>query len=382
MAATLIGRERVKRMFERRDHDRVPRHDHFWLETANRWQAEGFCGNRAAALDLLDGDFQSLGTFYVSPYGGERRVLREDEETCTIRDEWAATIRRWKDRSGAPEHVGFECKDRPFWEKTVKPALRGGGCSGDLDALEANFALARQKGRWCYLTSFEAFEFMRRLMGDEIFLMAMAEEPEWVLDVAETETDRVLRDLDSALEREIKPDGVLMCGDMAYNHGTLCSPRMYRELIRPSHQRLAAWAHRHGMSLIYHTDGDVNSVIEDFIVAGFDCLNPLEAKAGMDVRRLAPAYGDRLAFLGNIDVMVLAGGDRGEIEHEIGSKLEAGMATRAYAYHSDHSVPPSVRLETYRFVIELLDRYGQYEPLRVSRGAARPAPALHEAESV
>jgi hypothetical protein len=41
--------------------------------------------------------------------------------------------------------------------------------------------------------------------------------------------------------------------------------------------------------------------------------------------------------------------------------LKAGMATRRYIYHSDHSVPPSVSWDTYRYVIELLDKYGNYD---------------------
>jgi hypothetical protein len=36
------------------------------------------------------------------------------------------------------------------------------------------------------------------------------------------------------------------------------------------------------------------------------------------------------------------------------------MARRGYAYHSDHSVPPEVSWHTYQWVIDLLDRYGNY----------------------
>jgi uroporphyrinogen-III decarboxylase len=115
------------------------------------------------------------------------------------------------------------------------------------------------------------------------------------------------------------------------------------------------------MKFIFHTDGDVNRVLDLYLAAGFDCLQPLEAKAGMDVRTLAPRYGDRLSLWGNINVMVMGSNDREQIEEEVRTKLEAGKACHGYLYHSDHSVPPQTSWQTYLFIIELLDRYGRYE---------------------
>jgi uroporphyrinogen decarboxylase len=158
----------------------------------------------------------------------------------------------------------------------------------------------------------------------------------------------------------IQPDGLWIYGDMAFKTATMCSPGMYRELIWPDHKRLADWAHRHGMKFIFHTDGDVNGVIDLYIQAGFDCLQPLEAKASMDIRKLCPRYGAKLAFFGNVDVMKMATNDLELIEEEIRSKLAAGKATKGYAYHSDHSVPPQVSWKTYQAIIEMVKKYGSY----------------------
>ena len=131
-------------------------------------------------------------------------------------------------------------------------------------------------------------------------------------------------------------------------------------MIWPEHKRLVEWTHAHGMKFIYHTDGDVRGFLDLFVEAGFDCLQPLEAKAGMDVRQLAPQYGRQLSFFGNIDMTVAIRRDRAELEHEVKTKLAAGMANRGYAYHSDHSVPPQVSWATYQHIIALLDKYGNY----------------------
>jgi len=114
------------------------------------------------------------------------------------------------------------------------------------------------------------------------------------------------------------------------------------------------------MKFIYHTDGDVRPLIPSLIDTGADCLQPLEAKAGMDIRELVPQYGDRLSFFGNIDMTVANTNDRERVEHEVRSKLEAGMSTSGYLYHSDHSVPPGGSWETYQFIVELVERHGYY----------------------
>lgn len=362
----LTSRERVNRMFARQEHDRVPRHESFWPETIARWQTEGLRGDEQTALALLESDLHWVARSDPVPYPGRRDLLREEPETQIVRDQYGALLRCWKSRSGTPEHFGWECENRAVWEQQTRPAMLASGVQINVDAAVENYRVGRQAGKWCYLTCIESFEFTRRTMGDVVTLTAMPEEPDWIRDIARTHADLVLRDFDAVLVRGVKPDGLWIFGDMAFKTATMCSPQMYRELIWPEHKRLADWAHAHGMKVIYHSDGNVNQVVDLYIEAGFDCLQPLEAKAGMDLRTLAPRYSRRLAFFGNIDIMVLSTNDRARIEQEVIAKPKAGMACRGYIFHSDHSVPPSVSWPTYQFVINLIKDYGFYEPTQFS----------------
>lgn len=359
--AHLTSRERVQRMFARQDHDRIPRYDSYWDETLHRWAAEGLRGGHQGALDLLGADFHSIGVLWPSPFPGQHIVLEQDAEREVIRDHWGAVGRFWRHKSGTPEHLSFDCDSRARWESVYKPAFLESPIQADHDAMRARLAEGRRRDRWCLWHAAESFEVTRKMVGDAVVMIAMAEDPEWVRDMSATYTDTLLREFDAAWSAGLAVDGVFMWGDMAYNRGTFCSPRMYRELIWPDHKRLVDWAHARGLPFIYHTDGDVNRVIGHYIDAGFDCLQPLEAKAHMDVRQLCPQYGDQLAFQGNIDVMVMIEGDPDALDHEIRTKLEAGKATRGYSYHSDHSVPPQVSLETYRHIISRIDRWGRYD---------------------
>jgi uroporphyrinogen decarboxylase len=352
--------ERVDRMFARREQDRIPRHDSFWRETITRWQGEGLDGDAERVLELLGSDFGSLCWAWPVAFPGEPKLIGEDEQTRVLRDGQGKTVRYWKNRSGTPEHIGFECVSREAWEKIFKPALLSCPVQVDLAKAKQQHVRHRAAGKWVHLTGVEPFEETRSLMGDEVTMIAMVEDPEWVIDVARTFTDVVLENYEAVLANGCNADGLWIYGDMAYNHATVCSPGMYRELIWPQHKRMAQWAHERGMKVIFHTDGDVNAVIDLYIDAGFDCLQPLEAKARMDVRSLCPRYGDRIAFFGNVDVMILMSNDLARIEAEIASKLAAGKATHGYVYHSDHSVPPQVSWQTYQRIIKLVHRYGEY----------------------
>ena len=356
----LTSRERVNRMMERRDQDRIPRHESFWPETITRWQGEGLAGDATTVLQLLESDFHSLCWCWPVPYPGSDRLISEDAETKVIRDGQGKRVRYWKNKSGTPEHLGFECDSREVWEKTFKPALLKNAMQLDVNGALESFQLGRRSEKWTHLTGVESFEETRALMGDEITLMAMVEEPEWLVDVATTFTDVTLRNFDAVLAAGVRPDGLWIYGDMAFKTATMCSPAMYRELFWPQHKRLADWAHANGMKLIFHTDGNINGVMDLYIEAGFDCIQPIETKAGMDIRDLSPRYGDRLSFFGNIDVMLMISNDPGLIEQEIISKFAAGKAAKGYAYHSDHSVPPQVTWKTYQFIIDCVKRHGSY----------------------
>ena len=262
-------------MFDRRDHDRVPRYDTYWAQTLTRWQREGLTGDLTAALELLDADLQRLCWCSPRPFPFDFHTIAEDEKTLQVRNDFGAIHRTWKDGTGTPEHLGFSCDSRDTWENTTKPMLLAKRPFIDYDELASASRRADRMQNWRYLGGIEAFEFTRQIMGDEVTLIAMITEPQWIVDVANTHTDLMIAEFDAALDRGFEADSIWIYGDMAFNHSTMCSPQMYRDLIWPCHKRLVDWAHHRDMKYIYHTDGDVNGVIDLYIEAGFDCLRPL-----------------------------------------------------------------------------------------------------------
>ena len=83
------------------------------------------------------------------------------------------------------------------------------------------------------------------------------------------------------------------------------------------------------------------------------------AKAGLDVVELKRRFHGRLAFNGNIDVRVLASGNRESIRGEVLYKLNAARGG-GFVFQSDHSIPDNVDPKDYAYALELLREYGKY----------------------
>jgi uroporphyrinogen decarboxylase len=80
----------------------------------------------------------------------------------------------------------------------------------------------------------------------------------------------------------------------------------------------------------------------------------------MDLRELKPKYGDRIAFFGGINTMLMEEEDDALIEEEIRVKFAAAKPGGGYLYHSDHSIPKDVSFRKYSFVMDCVRRYGAY----------------------
>jgi uroporphyrinogen decarboxylase len=109
-----------------------------------------------------------------------------------------------------------------------------------------------------------------------------------------------------------------------------------------------------------HSCGYVEPLLPGMIEAGIDCLQVIEVKAGMDLIKLYQKYGDRLSFMGGIDVRVLYNNDRQEIDAELTSKIPVVKGNFGYVLHSDHSIPNNVHPDTYRYFINKGLEMGRY----------------------
>ncbi len=145
---------------------------------------------------------------------------------------------------------------------------------------------------------------------------------------------------------------------MGYKRHQFFSLKMYRQLIKPFHQRAIDWAHAKGIKAHLHSCGDINPFVPELIGMGLDALNPLEVKAGMDPLRLKREYGKDLVLHGGINAVLW---DRPDlIQAEMARLIPTLKESGGYIFSSDHSVPSSVSLEGFRQITALAKQLGAY----------------------
>jgi hypothetical protein len=132
--------------------------------------------------------------------------------------------------------------------------------------------------------------------------------------------------------------------DLASQNSLFCSPETYRELYLPHAKKVNDWVHAHtGWKTLKHCCGGCEPLIDGFIAAGYDVLNPVQTSArGMDPRHLVETYGDRIVFWGGgVDTQqTLPFGTPDEVKAQVADRVKIlSVKTRLrLQHHPQHPV--------------------------------------------
>jgi uroporphyrinogen decarboxylase len=356
----MTSRTLIRDTLSRRNTPRIPIVDlAFWTETVKRWEGEGL----PPGTDLNEYfGLDRFGLYY--PDDSPRLtpgVIEEDSETETARNEWGGISKRWKNRTATPVNLSYGIRD-------ISEAQAYMGRYAELEnkAVDERQFKEYQKSveREDFIALFPmepAWFVIEHLLGFENGLMAFASNPEEVCKAMRTLMEYSLKHIRWLIEAKgMHFDALYFSADLCFKNGMLFSPRIYRDLVLPIHREYKRFCDEHDMFLMLHCDGDVRQFIPLLIEAGFASVEPLEARAGNDVRELKPLYGDRITFFGNINADVIANGTYDQIREEVVSKVKCAKQGGGYMYHIDHSVPPTISLEKYTFLIKTLKEIGAY----------------------
>ena len=96
---------------------------------------------------------------------------------------------------------------------------------------------------------------------------------------------------------------IALADDIAGNRGLLFSPDHFTDVVCPVYREAARIITGNGLRAFFHSDGDMRKVIEFLIEAGYECIHPVDGQGNMDVYDLRAEFGDRVAFMGHVDIM-------------------------------------------------------------------------------
>lgn len=349
-------RERVARMFEHQDADRIPVTDIPWDGTIARWQKEGMPKD-AEYTEYFGLDHMVLLFADNSPRFEEKTI----EETETYRiytTRWGATQKELKGLDTTPEYLDFKIPDRESYEK-YKDRIAPDEDRIDWAGLKRNYKRQRENGAWMSADLYFGFDWLHsRVVGTENMLMALIEDPEWCSEMFNHFLNTHLALFDRMWDAGYVFDAVRWPDDMGYKGTTFFSKDVYREILKPVHKKAIDWAHAKGIKACMHSCGNITSFIDDFVEIGLDCLNPLEVKSGIDPLAVKKEYGGRLVLHGGLNAALFS--DTEAFLEAMRATIPVMKENGGYIFSSDHSVPPQVSAADFRRIVEEAKRLGKY----------------------
>jgi uroporphyrinogen decarboxylase len=188
-------------------------------------------------------------------------------------------------------------------------------------------------------------------MGFETFCTACLQEPELVEAILSRVTDWYAMVTEELCKLDF--DFIWAADDIAYNSAPFFSPRLYRNLLLPHTRKVAEKITK---PWIYHSDGNLQPIWQDLTSQGMNAIHPLEA-GSMDLAQLKADYGDRITFVGGLDLRILEAGTPEETR-QFGKYLIDTLGPTGYIYCSSNSITPNVKPENYRAMIDTLMEFG------------------------
>ncbi len=357
MSETMTAHERYSRIFNHQEADRIPISDSPWGATIERWQKEGL-PRETNWVDYFDLDKHGSFRADTSPRY-EARTIEETEEYRIFTTAWGATLKDWKHAATVPEFIDFTITSPEAWAG-AKARMTPTRDRLEWDSLKRDYPQWRAERRWIVAGGWFGFDVTHSWMvGTERVLMAMHEEPEWMVDMWNHQLDMNIALYDMAWDEGYTFDAFAWPDDMGYKGKTFFSLDMYREMLKPVQKRAVDWCHAKGVKACLHSCGDVHTLIPDLLEVGIDSLNPLEVKAGMDPVAIKKEYGDKLVLHGGVNAVLWDEPEK--IEAEMRRVIPELKKNGGYVFASDHSIPSSVSLEDMTRIIKLIKELGRYD---------------------
>lgn len=149
--------------------------------------------------------------------------------------------------------------------------------------------------------------------------------------------------------------------DIAYKNKLMFSPQTLRKLFFPYLKKMCDILNPAGIKVIFHSDGDITSILPDLIECGVAGINPVETMAGMDVGFVKREYGEDLILVGGVDCsQVIPLGTPETIRAEVKRVLSEGARGGGMFIGSSSEIVPCTPVENIYAFYEACREFGRY----------------------
>lgn len=209
------------------------------------------------------------------------------------------------------------------------------------------------------------FERAHAMQGMETFLMNMAMDQDFARALLEKIAVYCKQLMGPFLEQLGDNVDIIKIGDdLGTQESLMISPKMYREILKPVHADFISFIKaRTNAKVLFHSDGDVAPLIDDFIEIGVDILNPIQTSAGKmsDLASLKKHFGNNIIFCGGIDShRILPHGSVAEVREEVRRVIQSLGPGGGCMIGAVHTVMNDVPPENVLAMVDAVEEFGHY----------------------
>ena len=209
------------------------------------------------------------------------------------------------------------------------------------------------------------FERAYAMQGMETFLLNMARDPDFSRALLEKIAGYCKQLMGPFLEELGDNVDIIKIGDdLGTQESLMISPKMYREILKPVHADFISFIKaRTKAKILFHSDGDVMTLIDDFIEMGVDILNPLQTSAGSmsDLPLLKKRFGKNIVFCGGIDThRVLPFGTPEDVRQEVRRVIDILGPGGGCMIGAVHTIKNDVPPENVLAMVDAVEEFGHY----------------------
>lgn len=330
----------------------------YWGETIIEWHKQGLPSyvSDNGRTDVFFGFEGKIGAPVNNGQipGFQSKVLEEGERYRKIIDGDGATKLVYTDgTSTIPRYLKFPVETREDWlelKKCFDPTLASRYPSDeDWENWKKSVAI-ENRTQVLQIGTGSMFGWIRNWMGFENAAMACMDDPAWVGEMVEYLSEFQYQVLKRAIT-EVQFDLAAYWEDIAFNHGPMISPTMFRKWLTPGYKRIADLLHANGCQFaIVDCDGNINCAVECWLDGGVNIMFPLEIRGGTDPYWMREKFGKAVLLAGGVDkTQLIAGKDA--IDAEI-KRITPLVGQGGFIPHVDHRVPPDVTYENYLYYLK------------------------------
>ena len=188
---------------------------------------------------------------------------------------------------------------------------------------------------------------------DVVYLLA--DEPEFVHSVMQIQGE-FAANLTKSILQEVEVDAVLFSEPIGGNHGSLISPKMYRDIGMAGYRPILDVLPQFGVDiLIWRTYANTRILLPVVVEMGINCLWACECNPeAMDYLDIRNSFGSNLGLIGGIDLDVIRKG-KPAIKKELHTKIEPLLLQGRYIPLADGRVRVDIPYENYVYYRQMLE---------------------------